>query len=41
MGSDSISKKTLGREYEQRSSLCTHAFHHMDSKDPDIPVLDR
>ena len=25
----------------QRSSLCTHAFHHMDSKDPDIHVLDR
>ena len=22
------------------SSLCTHAFHHTDSKDPDIHVLD-
>ena len=24
-----------------RSSLCTHAFHRMDSKDPDIHVLER
>ena len=35
MGSDSFRW-----EYFLRSSLCTHAFHHMDSKDPDIHVLD-
>ena len=28
-------------EYKVRSSLCTHSFHHTDSKDPDIHVLDR
>ena len=28
------------REYKPRSSLCTHAFHRTDSKDPDIHVLD-
>ena len=27
-------------EYNPRSSLCTHAFHCTDSKDPDIYVLD-
>ena len=27
-------------EYEWRSSLCPHAFRRMDSKDPDIHVLD-
>ena len=26
----------LGHEYKQRSSLCTHAIHLTDSKDPDI-----
>ena len=40
MGSDSIPPK-LGWEYKPRSGLCTHAFHGMDSKDPDIYVLDR
>ena len=27
-------------EYKPRSSVCTHAFHRTDSKDPDIYVLD-
>ena len=27
-------------EYKPRSGLCTHAFHHTDSKDLDIHVLD-
>ena len=27
-------------EYKPRSRLCTHAFHHTDSTDPDIHVLD-
>ena len=27
-------------EYRPRSSLCTHAFHDMNSKKPDIHVLD-
>ena len=40
MGSDSIPQSSFGWEYKPRSSLCTHAFHHMDSKDPDIHVLD-
>ena len=31
---------SFGWECKPRSSLCTHAFHHMDSKDPDIYVLD-
>ena len=31
---------SLGFEYQLRSSLCTHAFHRMESKDPDIHVLD-
>ena len=26
--------------YKPRSSLCTHAFHRTDSKDPDVHVLD-
>ena len=34
-------KNSLGWEYKPRSSLCTHAFHCTDSKDPDIHVLDR
>ena len=29
----------LGLEYKLRSSLCTHVFHHTDSRDPDIRVL--
>ena len=33
-------KNSFGWEYKPRSSLCTHAFHRMDSKDPDIHVLD-
>ena len=40
MGSDSIPPNSFGWEYRPRSSLCTHAFHHTDSKDPDIHVLD-
>ena len=39
MGSDSI-PQLFGWESKPRSSLCTHAFHHTDSKDPDIHVLD-
>ena len=27
-------------EYKPRSSLCTHAFHRTDSKDPNIDVLE-
>ena len=27
-------------EYKPRSSLCIHAFHRTDSKDPDVHVLD-
>ena len=41
MGSNSIPpKNSFGWEYKPRSSLCTHAFHRTDSKDPDIHVLD-
>ena len=40
MGSDSISPNSFGWEYKPRSSLCTHAFHRADSKDPVIHVLD-
>ena len=32
--------KTFGWEYKLRSRLCTYAFHHMVSKDPDIHVPD-
>ena len=32
--------KTLLNESIMRSSLCTHAFHGTDSKDPEIHVLD-
>ena len=32
--------KTFGWEYRPTSSLCTHAFHHTDSKNLDIYVLD-
>ena len=39
MGSDSIPQNSFGREYKPRSSLCTHTFHYMESKDPDIHVL--
>ena len=31
---------SFGWEYKPRSSLCTHAFHLTDSKDPDVHVLD-
>ena len=34
-------KSSFGWEYKPRSSLCTHAFHRTDSKDPDVHVLDR
>ena len=41
MGSNSIPpKNSFGWEYKPRSSLCTHAFHRSDSKDPDVHVLD-
>ena len=33
-------QNSFGWEYKPRSSLCTHAFHRMDSKDPDVHVLD-
>ena len=33
-------KNSFGWEYKPRSSLCTHAFHCTDSKDPDVHVLD-
>ena len=29
-------KNYFGWEYKPRSSLCTHAFHRTDSKDPDV-----
>ena len=34
-------QNSFGWEYKRRSSLSTHAFHRMDSKDPDIHVIDR
>ena len=40
MGSDSIPQKLFQILYKPRSSQCTHAFHHTDSKDPDIHVPD-
>ena len=33
-------QNSFGWEYKPRSSLCTHAFHCMDSKAPDVHVLD-
>ena len=33
-------KNSFGWEYKPRFSLCTHAFHRTDSKDPDVHVLD-
>ena len=33
-------QNSFGWEYKPRSSLCIHAFHRTDSKDPDIHVLD-
>ena len=33
-------QNSFGWEYKARSSLCTHAFHRTDSKDPDVHVLD-
>ena len=42
MGSNSIPPKTPSDESINRgTSLCTHAFHRTDSKDPDVHVLDR
>ena len=32
---------SFGWEYKPKSSLCTHAFHRTDSKDPDVHILDR
>ena len=37
MGSDSIPQKPL--LYKPRSGLCRYAFHHTDSKDPDVHAL--
>ena len=34
-------KNFFGWEYKLKSSLCTQAFHHTDSKGPDIHVQDR
>ena len=39
MGSNSIPPNSSD-ESKPRSSLCIHAFHRTDSKDPDIHVLD-
>ena len=33
-------QNSFGWEYKPRSGLCTNSFHHTDSKDPDIHVLD-
>ena len=33
-------KNSFGWEYKPRSSLCTHAFHRTDWKDPDVHILD-
>ena len=33
-------QNTFGSEYKHRSSLCAHAIHRTDSKDPDVHVLD-
>ena len=33
-------KNSFRCEYKPRSSLCTHAFHRMDSKDSDVHVPD-
>ena len=41
MGSDSIPQNSFGWECRPRFSLCTHAFRHMDSYDPDVHALDR
>ena len=38
--SDSTPLNSLRWEYKLRSSLCTHAFHRIDSKDPDLHVFD-
>ena len=40
MGSATIFPKLFRTEYKPRSSLCTHAVHRTESKDPDIHVLD-
>ena len=40
MASDSIPPKTLSDESIDRGLVCAH-MHSMDSKDPDIHVLDR
>ena len=39
MGLTPFHKNSFGCEYKPRSSLCTNAFRCMDSKDPDIYVL--
>ena len=33
-------QNSFGWEYKPRYSVCTHAFHRTDSKDPHIHVLD-
>ena len=40
VGSDPTSLVSFEVNYKQRSSQCMHAFPHMDSKDPDIHILD-
>ena len=40
MGLTPFPRNSFCWEYTPRSSLCTHAFHRTDSKDPDIHVLD-
>ena len=40
MVSDSIPPKLFRRTYKSSSSLCTHAIHHRDTKDPDNHVKD-
>ena len=39
MGSDSIAPKLLSNESINRGLVCAH-MHSIDSKDPDIQVLD-
>ena len=39
-GSDSITYNSFGWQYKPKTCLCTHAFHHTDSKDPNIHILD-
>ena len=36
-----FSQNSFGWEFKPQSSLCTFAFHHTDSKEPDIHVIHR